>query len=126
LLTCGCGAKGDAKLAGDWHGTFEGAGSSIPGGDLNLNEEGKFRIVLGNLVYEGSWSSSETTVTLQPEKINNMTIEEAKRKVNERGSPQQKEMFRTISDPIPLTVGDGGKTLTSQTVAGGHTVYRRS
>lgn len=122
----GCGKQDDSKFVGDWHGTFKSATASISGGDLNLGAEHHFRLVVGDLVYEGSWSRSEKVVRLQPETINGRTVAEAQKLVTERGTPQQREMFKTVGDPIPLTVSDDGSQLTSETVAGGHTEYRKS
>lgn len=91
-----------------------------------MSEDHRFHEVYQNYNMEGSWRRSGSIVTLTPETINGETVAEVQRRVEERGTPQQKAMTKNFADPVDMTLAKDGKTLTTDTVAGGRTIYTKS
>lgn len=116
----GCGGNGDeAKVIGDWVGSFhQDNGKVLPGANINIDKDHRFREVYGNLIVEGSWSVSATTLTLKTEKMNGKTVAEAKQTMlahaaKSRNPEALKSMAENLDKPITMTLSGDGKKITT-------------
>lgn len=130
LALAGCGGQDDSRVVGSWKGQFvTDSGKKMPGADLTLDKDHHFRELYKNLEITGTWKLAEKSVTLTVERVGDLPVAEAQKRMLALAEKQHNEAIRAMANnmgkDVPLNLGSDGKTLEGHAdpAAGGHAVF---